>query len=57
LLYWRLDVETIVIVILALLLLGSLPLYPYSRNWGYRGSGALGTILTIAIILWLLKWF
>ncbi|AEU37510.1 DUF3309 family protein [Granulicella mallensis] len=49
--------ETIVVVILALLLLGSLPLYPYSRGWGYRGSGALGTILMIVIILWLLKWF
>lgn len=44
----------ILIVILVLLLLGSFPVFPYSRDWGYRGSGALGTILLIVVILWLL---
>jgi hypothetical protein len=48
-------VELIIVIILVLLLLGSFPVYPYSRNWGYRGSGALGTILLIVIILWLLN--
>lgn len=47
--------ELILIVILVLLLLGSFPVFPYSRNWGYRGSGALGTILLIVVILWLLR--
>ena len=41
-------------VVLVLLLLGSFPVYPYSREWGYRGSGVLGTILLIVVILWLL---
>jgi len=46
--------ELIIVIIVVLLLLGSLPIYPYSRNWGYRGSGGLGTILLIVIILWAL---
>jgi hypothetical protein len=44
----------IIVIVLLLLLFGSFPVYPYSRDWGYRGSGALGTILLIVIILWLL---
>ena len=44
----------IVIIILLLLVFGTFPTYPYSRNWGYRGSGVLGTILLIVIILWAL---
>lgn len=48
--------ELIIVVILVLLLLGSFPVYPYSRDWGYRGSGTLGTILLIVVILWLLGW-
>jgi hypothetical protein len=47
-------VELIVIIVLVLLLLGSFPIYPYSRDWGYRGSGGLGTILLIVVILYLL---
>ena len=44
----------IIVIVLLLLLFGSFPVYPNSRDWGYRGSGALGTILLIVIILWLL---
>ena len=46
--------ELIIVIILVILLLGSFPIFPYSRNWGYRGSGGLGTILLIVIILWAL---
>jgi len=46
--------ELIIVIILVLLLFGSFPVFPYSRDWGYRGSGALGTILLIVVILWLL---
>jgi hypothetical protein len=44
-------VSTILLVILVLLLLGALPMWPYSSNWGYFPSGGLGLILVIIIIL------
>jgi hypothetical protein len=43
--------STILLVILILLLLGALPLWPYSSGWGYYPSGGLGLILLIVIIL------
>jgi hypothetical protein len=44
----------IVIIILLVLVFGSFPSYPYSRNWGYYPAGGLGTILLIVVILYLL---
>lgn len=43
--------STILLVILVLLVLGALPLWPYSSSWGYYPSGGLGLILVIVIIL------
>jgi hypothetical protein len=45
---------TILIVVLVLLLLGALPTWPHSKQWGYYPSGGLGLILLILIILLLL---
>ena len=45
---------TVLIVILILMLLGSVPRWPHSRNWGYYPSGGLGVLLLIVIILLLL---
>jgi hypothetical protein len=45
---------TILIVILVLALLGVLPRWPHSREWGYYPSGAVGTILAVVLILLLL---
>jgi hypothetical protein len=42
---------TILIVILVLMLLGALPTWGHSRNWGYRPSGGLGLVLLVLIIL------
>jgi hypothetical protein len=42
---------TILVVILVLMLVGALPSWPHSRNWGYYPSGGLGLILLIVIIL------
>jgi hypothetical protein len=47
-------VITILLIILVLLLIGALPAWPHSRNWGYRPSGGLGLILLIVLILALL---
>jgi len=41
----------ILLVILILLLLGALPLWPYSAGWGYYPGGALGLVLIILIVL------
>jgi hypothetical protein len=45
---------TILIVILILALLGALPRWPHSRNWGYYPTGGLGVVLLIVIVLLLL---
>jgi hypothetical protein len=42
---------TIVLVILILMLLGALPAWPHSKNWGYAPSGGLGLVVLILIIL------
>jgi hypothetical protein len=45
---------TILLVLLILMLLGALPTWGHSRNWGYAPSGGLGTVLLILVILMLL---
>jgi hypothetical protein len=44
---------TILIVLLILFLIGALPTWPHSANWGYGPSGGLGLVLLILVILWL----
>ncbi|HEV2675202.1 MAG TPA: DUF3309 family protein [Aliidongia sp.] len=43
--------RTILLIILILMLVGSLPLWPYSAGWGYYPTGGLGTLLIILIIV------
>ena len=43
--------NTIVLVVLVLLLVGALPTWPYSANWGYYPSGGLGLLLLILLIM------
>ena len=45
---------TILIVVLVLLLIGALPRWSHSRQWGYAPSGGLGLVLAILLILFLL---
>jgi hypothetical protein len=42
---------TILLIILILLLIGAVPAWPYSRNWGYAPGGGIGLLLVIVIIL------
>jgi hypothetical protein len=44
----------ILLILLVLLIVGSLPAWPYSSGWGYYPSGIVGTILVIVLILFLL---
>jgi hypothetical protein len=46
--------STLLIILLVLLLVGALPSWGYSRNWGYYPSGGIGLILVILLILVLL---
>ena len=45
---------TILIILLILLLIGAVPRWGYSRNWGYGPSGLLGVVLVIVLILLLM---
>jgi VIT1/CCC1 family predicted Fe2+/Mn2+ transporter len=45
---------TILVVILILMLLGALPTWGHSRNWGYGPSGGLGLVVVILLVLVLL---
>jgi len=45
---------TILVVLLILMLIGALPTWPHSRNWGYGPTGGLGLVLTILVVLLLL---
>jgi hypothetical protein len=45
------PIGTIALIIIILLLLGTVPTWPYSRGWGYGPSGILGVILIIVVIM------
>jgi len=42
---------TILIVLLILMLLGALPTWGHSREWGYGPSGGLGLIVVVLVVL------
>lgn len=46
--------DTLLLIILVLLLIGALPVYPYSRSWGYYPSGILTAVLVVILVLALL---
>jgi Protein of unknown function (DUF3309) len=41
----------VLLIILLLLVLGALPTWPYSTQWGYYPSSGLGVLLVIVLIL------
>ena len=45
------SIGTILLVVLILFLLGALPTWPHSKEWGYYPSGGLGIVVLILIIL------
>lgn len=44
----------ILLVILVLLLMGGLPTWGYSRNWGYGPSGLLSLLVVVLVVMLLL---
>ena len=47
--------ELLLLIVLVMLLLGALPAWPHSRNWGYFPSGGIGLVLVIVVVLVLLS--
>jgi len=45
------NLGTILLVVFILFLLGALPTWPHSKNWGYAPSGGLGLVVLILLIL------
>jgi len=45
---------TVLVVLLVLMLIGALPTWPHSRNWGYGPTGGLGVLLVVLVALLLL---
>jgi len=45
---------TILLILLIFMLVGALPTWPHSRNWGYYPSSGLGLVAGILLILLLL---
>jgi hypothetical protein len=48
------SLGTILLIVLILLLIGVIPSWPHSRNWGYAPSGIIGIVVVILLVLLLL---
>ncbi|ABD69605.1 conserved hypothetical transmembrane protein [Rhodoferax ferrireducens T118] len=48
------SLGTILLIVLILMLIGAIPSWPHSRNWGYGPSGGLGLVVIIIIVLLLM---
>lgn len=48
------SLGTLLLVVLILMLIGVVPSWPHSRNWGYGPSGLLGLVVLIILVLLLL---
>ena len=45
------DVISILFLLLIVSVIGAMPLWPYSRTWGYLPSGLAGLTLSVLILL------
>ena len=45
------SIGTILLIVLILMLIGAVPSWPHSRNWGYGPSGGIGLVVLIIVIL------
>lgn len=48
------SIGTILLIILVLILVGVIPTWPHSRQWGYAPSGAIGVIVLVLLVLLLM---
>jgi hypothetical protein len=47
----------LLLIVLILLLVGGMPTWGYSRNWGYGPSGLIGLLLVVFVVLVLAGYF
>lgn len=48
------TLTTLLVILLVLVLIGALPVYPHSREWGYYPSGTLAVIVAVVALMLLL---
>jgi hypothetical protein len=48
------SLETILLIIVILMLIGVLPTWPHARSWGYGPSGIVGVVLLVLVVLFLM---
>jgi hypothetical protein len=48
------SIGALFLILIFLLLIGALPTWPHSRNWGYYPSGGLGVVLIVIVVLLIL---
>ena len=46
----------ILLIVIIMLLIGAVPRWPHSRDWGYAPSGLLGVVLIVVLVLVLLRY-
>jgi Protein of unknown function (DUF3309) len=47
--------QTLLLIFLAIMLIGALPTWPYSTEWGYYPSGGLGLLLVVLLLVVLFR--
>ena len=45
------SIGTVLLIVLILMLLGAIPTWPHSKNWGYYPSGGIGLVVLILLLL------
>ena len=45
------TLTTVLVILLVLMLIGALPVYPYSRSWGYYPSSTLAVVVAIVALM------
>jgi len=48
------SLGAILLIVLILLLIGAIPTWPHSRDWGYGPTGGIGLVLLIVLVLLLM---
>lgn len=47
----KMSLGTLLLIVVILLLIGAVPSWPHSKNWGYGPSGVLGVVVLVIVLL------